>query len=195
MAPMPGGASLALVDDAESICRLSFKAGIPIVVDGQHPDDVDPKDQMIRVEAISKQDLTKRGFSLQRVSFYSREMALAQPEARELKRVADGKPKAGYVLQGAFLARVSKIHGIVSNGGAQVFTVYESPTAQNPAHAEIRIDPGAKGSDFLKWRLELRRALGKLQPVTALPSHSEGILRRCSRLWRVLKAVVRNCLS
>jgi len=177
MGATAGGAARALVDDAEDVCRLCYKAGIPITQDGQYPDEIDLDTQMIRVGQISKQDLTKRGFSLHRVSLYSRQRALAEPARKERARQDLGKSHAGFVLKGVLLAQVGRIHGIGHDQGVRVFNVYESPTDESRAHAEVLFDKTVPGSQYLKWRIELRDVLGTLQPVTALPAESSKLRR------------------
>lgn len=191
MGATAGGAARALVDDAEDVCRLCYKAGIPITQDGQYPDEIDPDNQMIRVGQISKQDLTKRGFSLQRVSLYSRQRALAEPARRERARQDRGKNHAGFVLKGVLLAHVGRIHRIGHNQGVRVFNVYESPSDESQAHAEILFEKTVPGSQYLKWRVELRDVLGRLQPVTALPSEPHSLRQRLGELCQAIITLLR----
>jgi len=197
MGAIPGGAARTLVDDAEDVCRLCFKAGIPITVDKAYPDEIEPDTQMIRAVQISKQDLLQRGFSLQRKGLYSQQLARAEPSRRERARRKEGKPRAGFKLHGLLSAPVGQIHQIVDSEGVRVFNVYATPNRMSVAHAEILMDPVRfKGSAYLKWRLELREALGTIQPVTVLPSVPWGVWERfaapilasAKRGWRRLAA-------
>lgn len=190
MGAIPGGAARARVDDAEDICRLCYAAGIPITVDGKYPDEIEPDTQMIRVSQITRKDLTKTGFSLQRTSLYSRQRARTEPARRERARQAKGKKPAGFVLKGVLLARVGRIHNILDGKGARVFSVYASPNNQSDAHAEILFDNHVSNSEYLKWRLELREVLGTLQPLTVLPSVPLSLGQR----WHALCAAVKKFL-
>jgi hypothetical protein len=190
MGAIPRGAARALVDDAEDVCRLCYKAGVPITIDKKYPDEIDPETNMIRVGQISKQDLTQRGFSLQRTSLYSRRRALAEPARRERLRSERGKVPAGFVLKGVLLTRVARIHNIVDGTGAKVFSVYATPNDESEAHAEILFDTKVPNSEFLKWRLELRDALGILQPVTVLPSKPRSLRQRLGDLCQVISALL-----
>lgn len=192
MGATAGGAVRALVDDAESVCRLCYKAGIPITQDQQYPDEIGPEDQMIRIGQISKQDLTKRGFSVQRVSLYSRQQALAEPARRERSRQDKGKGRAGFVLQGVLLAQVSRIHSIGNDEGVRVFNVYQSPNDGGQAHAEIFFNKTMQSSQYLKWRIELRNVLGKLQPLAVLPSGPRSLWQRLIELCQVLTTLLRS---
>lgn len=171
MGAVAGGSGDALVDDAEDVCRLCFKAGVPITVDGEHPDDVDPLTGMIRLSQVSQQDLTKRGFSVQIVSRYSRQQALAEPARREAARKAKGKDPAGFKLAGVLLARVGTIHSFRDEKGVQAFRVIPDPTNDSDAHAKVLLSPEMKGAPYLKWRRELVNTLGPMRPVKVLPSH------------------------
>ncbi|HXE09632.1 MAG TPA: hypothetical protein VN612_17140 [Acidobacteriaceae bacterium] len=178
------------MDDAEDVCRLCYKAGVPITIDGKYPDEIDPETNMIRVGQISKQDLTRRGFSLQRTSLYSRRKALAEPARREQLRSEKGKGPAGFVLKGVLLTRVGRVHNIVDGTGAKVFSVYATPNDESEAHAEILFDITVPNSEFLKWRLELRDALGILRPATVLPSEPRSLKQRLGDLCELIGALL-----
>lgn len=174
MGAVAGGGGSALVDDAEDVCRLCFKAGVPITVDGAHPDDVDPSNGMIRLSQVSQQDLTKRGFSVQIVSRYSRQQALAEPARKEAARKDKGRDPAGFKLAGVLLAKVGAIHSFRDEKGIQAFRVIPDPTDDSDAHAKVLLSPEMKGAPYLKWRRELVNALGPMRPVTVLPSRPAG---------------------
>lgn len=170
------GAGGPLVDDAEDICRLCFKAGVPITVDGQYPDDIDPKTKRLRVTQLSQQDLVRRGFSVQVVSRYSLQQALAEPNRKERQRRRLGKPFAGFRLAGVLKANVGAIHRLSDDSGTQAFYVLQDPTPESDAHAKILLSPELKGGPYLKWRKELVTALGAVQPYSILDSRSNGFV-------------------
>lgn len=181
-------AVVPLVPDHEVVCRLCFKAGIPITIDQKYPDEIDPSSGKIRATQISQQDLTKRGFSLQRVALYSRQLAAAQPARKELARKARNLEPAGFVLQGVVSGRVEDIHAVRDDGGQVIFRVYATPNDDSDAHAEVKFAPGVKGSEYIKWRVVLADILGTLQPVESLPPDSSSLGERIAKFieaWRV----------
>ncbi|WP_155413169.1 hypothetical protein [Xanthomonas arboricola] len=188
-------AAVPLVPDHEIVCRLCFKAGIPITVDKKYPDEIDPSSGKIRATQISQQDLTKRGFSLQRVSLYSRQLAAAQPVRKELARKERGLEPAGFVLQGVVSGRVKEIHAVRDGGGRTIFCVYATPNDDSDAHAEVKFAPGVKGSEYIKWRVVLVDLLGTLQPVESLPSVSSSLGERILKFIEVCRASFAKLLT
>lgn len=187
MGEIAGGSAVVvpLVSEEEMVCRLCYKAGIPITVDGKYPDDIDPTTLTLRESQISQQDLTKRGFSVQRLSLYSRQLAMDEPERRERDRKQRGKPRAGFALQGVLLGHVAEIHAVRGAAGEQVFRVYETPNSDSVAHAEIKLAPGVSGSQYLKWRKLLSDRLGTRQPISVLPSVPRNLRERIVHLLRL----------
>lgn len=183
--------SMPLVADDETVCRLCYKAGVPITVDQQF-DDVDPASGRLRAVQISKQDLTIRGFSLQRVAMYSRQIASDEPARRERDRKEKGKERAGFVLQGVLLGNVEQIHAVRGEGGEPIFRVYATPNDASAAHAEVKLAPGVKGSQYIKWRVVLADILGTLQPVHSLPSVPRSLPERVAHIFREIFGRVRR---
>ncbi len=154
------GAAVAALATDEDVCRLCFSASIPIV-DEKFPNQVDPSTGYIRLEEISHRQV-KRGFSLQRKQLYSLREAREMTAAREANKRAKGIV-ADYVLAGVLVARVDAIHAIGIEQGSQVFEVRSVPIPGQPGHAEIHFKTTLLKEDFLELRMDLQRALGKLQ--------------------------------
>lgn len=153
---------LAQLPAEEDVCRLCFAASINISIDRKHPNQVDPDSGLIRLEELTWQDFNERGFSVQVLRLYSAEKGRAEAMRRlEAKRE---KGVERYELAGALIANVGRIHQIRDPGGASVFRVLDTSTAEHPAHAELRISPGFQKKDLLKYRQELQGVLGKIRP-------------------------------
>lgn len=195
MGAVAGGAERVLVDDGEEVCRLCFKAGVPITVDGRHPDDIDPATGMLRIEQLSQQDLTKRGFSVQVLSRYSRQQALAEPHRRESLRKQKGKSVAGFKLAGVLLASVGAIHSLRDEHGRRAFNVLEEPTEDSDAHATVLLDAALKGGPYLKWRRELVAAFGTIQDVEVLPDKPDLAMSPRARIVERLCSLVKRVMD
>ena len=162
---MGGAAEVeVLVDPREYVCRLCFSANIPISIhhDG-HPNQVDPATNLIRLEEIGWRDVNERGFSVQRRRLYSRKEALAEAARREAAKNEKFGGDVTYRLAGALIAKVSRINSISDDTGNPIFRVLETPTEDQPGHAEIRIAAGLKKHHLLKYRAKLQAALGTLK--------------------------------
>lgn len=157
------------VCDTETVCRLGFAADFPASRDGNHSQTHDPETMLIRLEEFSLDDLNKNGFSLQRVCLYSQEAALAEAARRN----ADKSDKHGfdvkYRVSGGHFFQVSAVHAIVDGEGSAIFKVLETPTKEEPAHAEIRAHAKVTNSQKLKYRKALREVLGPLKGIDGLP--------------------------
>lgn len=157
-----------LVEPHEDVCRLCFAADLPVFRNVGQPNQVDPETGLIHIQEISWQDLSEKGFSLQRRALYSLAEALAEADRRDAaKSLAKGQP-VGYRLAGALIARVNAINGIADDNGQQIFQVHATPLELQPGHAEIKITEGLGKDVFLKFRIKLRDVLGVMQEAELL---------------------------
>lgn len=154
--------AVTLVNPDEELCRLCFSAAIPISRDRLHPNQIDPETLLIRLEELGWEDFGKRGFSVMERSKYSLQRAEAVAQDRDAARKAKGQD-ARYQLVGALITNAAAINAITNDAGVQVFKVLSTSTAQEPAHAEIRVDSQFNQSQFMKFRMVLRDTLGKLR--------------------------------
>ncbi|WP_157499838.1 hypothetical protein [Lysobacter sp. Root983] len=136
---------------------------------------IDPETGLILLEEISWQDLTERGFSVQRKTLYSEAEAIQFAEERKEFRAQKGKVSE-YILTGALIACVRAVHEIKADeDGSQTFRVLQTPREGQPGHAEIRIadhiaQVRVSKDRMLKYRLELCNALGPLRPSSDIDS-------------------------
>jgi hypothetical protein len=157
-----------LVDAEEDVCRLCFSAKIPISYEQKHPNQIDTETGFILLEELSWQDMKKRGFSVQRRLLYSMNEALDVAARRDAARAEKGQ-EAAYKLAGVLIAKVERITAITDDEGNQVFRVLATPSEEaGPAHAEIRVAGHLNKADFMKFRINLQAALGKIKEAALL---------------------------
>jgi hypothetical protein len=177
MGAMVGAAATAiLVDEDERVARLCFKADFPITHDGQHPSDVDPTTHLYRLEEFQWKDFSnpdRGGFSVQRMSLFTRTDAVRILRERTQKKVDANKPVNGFDLEGVVAASVGEINSVKDAAGENAFLVTPEPVTDAPAHAAIRASGKYGSGAFLKYRLMLQGIFGELQPLTVLREDEE----------------------
>jgi len=162
MSAAPISITAPLVDEREDVCRLCFSADVPISRHDNHPNQIDPLTGRIRLEEISWEDLSSKGFSLQRRHLYSLEKAIREAERRDNAKSEKLSVNAGYKLAGVLIVRVARINEILHEG-VKAFSVYATPQPGDPGHAEIRVGAHCRKHDLLKFRIALQTALGSMR--------------------------------
>lgn len=165
-----GGAAPALVNDEERVARLCYRAEYPITRRNEHLSDLNPDTDSYRLEEFTWDDFTKNGFSVQRISLFSRGAANAALQERIAKKKAKADPAADTLeLVGAVLASVAEVHAIRTLNGNRAFVVCEEPIEGNPAHACIRSEGSYPKGEFLKYRVSLQAAFGQARSLEVFP--------------------------
>jgi len=165
---MAEGTAEILVDDQETVCRVSFVADHPISRDGVYSEMYDPETRLIRLEEISLDDLNKSGFSLQRVMLYTQADAHKHAERSNVSKSEKFGRNVNFRVAGGHFFNVSSVHAIENADGKRIFKVLESPMDGQPAHAEILAVEKVTNSQKLKYRKLLRDVLGPLKDVALL---------------------------
>jgi hypothetical protein len=181
------------VSDEEDVARLCFRASFPITRRGEYLSDFDPGSQLYRLEELTWDDFSNRGFSVQRRSLFSRVAAQAALQDRiDRKREKLGATADSLKLEGAVLARVASIRAIQTLGGERAFSVWKEPVDGNSAHACIRSNGGYPRGEFLKYRVQLQAVFAGLRPLSVLPSELDGNIgsRSVQALQRVKRLLV-----
>lgn len=156
-----GGQANTLVPPDEIVIRLCFSANRADALGQKRPQHADPETGFLYEEAVQMQDLTKRGFSLQRAHLYQVERA-HEAERRLRERHADAEIR----LQGGVASQVSTIHAIADDDGSRVFSVRPDEREGDPSHAMVRSE--LPKSKLLKFRPLLLQCFSAVQPIEDL---------------------------
>lgn len=168
MGDVAEGAAETLVDPGEEICRLCFSALIPVFRSEGYPNQIDPDTGLLRLEELAWVDVKTRGFSVQRRQLYSHAEAVAEAQSRDSKKSQQKGCDVRYQLSGVLIALVENISAIVADDGEPVFRVLATPLKDLPGHAEIRVLGHITTKQFLKYRPNLRDALGSMRVPEAI---------------------------
>ncbi len=168
----------------ECILRLCYVCEAERAALGhKHPSDVDPQTKRLRPDAISRLDLTTRGFSVQRRRTYT--LAMAQADAEER---ADRDPDMKIALAGMVCTSVGLVFSLTGENGDRLFDVGSDADVQRPAHAFIKLVRNAKPSEVKKYRKALADQFSMVEDIGSL-LHTPGYFSPVASLLRVLSRI------
>lgn len=167
------------LDNSEVVARLCFQsdAGQDVFGHGK-PSDINPETRQLRYEAIKMKDLRSRGFSVQRVSMFSRSDAL-----RHRNRQRARKPLAKVQLAGVVVVSAGAVRSLTDSCGDRLLEICPKPDSVDRGHSEILIVGELKRSEELKCRIKLAELFGEAIPYRQALKRG-SLLNWLLNMWR-----------